>query len=137
MIRVVIADDHAIFREGLAGLLRSVGDVELLGEASDGSALAELITRLEPDVAVADVSMPRHDLGRLAEDLRTRGARTRLIALTVHREPEVARPLLRAGVAGYVLKENAFDDLLDAVRAAASGGTYVSPLLAAALFAPA
>ena len=133
MIRVVLADDHMLFRQGLVGLLRAVPDLAIVGEAADGAALARLVAETQPDLAIVDVSMPLHDVKLLPGDWARRGWPTRLIVLTVHREPAVARPIIQSGVAGYVLKENAFEELLAAVRAVAAGGEFVSPLLAAQL----
>jgi len=133
MLRVVLADDHALFRQGLCALLRSVADLELAGQAANGRELEDLLARLRPDVAVVDVAMPEHDLVRALAEWHRRGWTTRVVALTQHGEPAVARPVLAAGVDGYVLKENAFEDLLAAIRAVAAGRRFVSPSLAARL----
>jgi len=131
-LRVIVADDHAVFRQGLAALLGSVPDIELVGEAADGPELERLMAQVRPDVAVVDVAMPGHDLRRLLSQTGAGGG-IRVVALTQHGEPSVAQPLIAAGVAGYVLKESAFEELLAAVRAVAAGGRYVSPTLAARL----
>jgi DNA-binding NarL/FixJ family response regulator len=129
MIRIVIADDHAVFRQGLAALIGGVADFELVGQAGDGIELEQVVADMRPDVAVVDVSMPRHDVVRLAQDWRSRGWSTRLVALTQHREPAIVKPILLAGVSAFVLKESAFEDLEHAIRGVMAGREFISPTL--------
>ncbi len=130
MMRVIIADDHTIFRQGLLQLLGSAEGVEIIGEAKDGHGALELVLETNPDVAILDISMP--GLGGLgvAEEIFKQGSPTRVIFLTVHNNPAVANRALKAGVSGYVVKDNAFEDLLYALRTVVSGGTFISPSLA-------
>ena len=124
-MRVVIADDHAIFREGIVSLLTKLGGAEVVGQADNWRTLIEAVEETRPDIAIVDVSMPgvglTAALGRLKDV-----AATKFIALTMHDEPLVAQRVLRAGVAGYVLKQGPSSELLDALAAVAGGGTYVS-----------
>lgn len=136
-IRVAIADDHAILRQGLAQLLRSADGIELVAEASDGPELLELVLETRPDVAVSDVSMPTFGAQVLAEKLADTDMATKIVALTVHDEPEIALPILNAGASGYVLKKNAFEELLQAIRAVHDGGRFVSAIVAGNLITPA
>jgi len=130
MIKVVIADDHNIFRQGLAHLLASVEDITVAGEAADGDEALKLIRDLKPEVAILDLSMPRGGL-EVARAVRSDGLSTRIILLTMHNEPDAATRAIQAGVHGYVLKDNAFEDLVYALRSVARGGTFISPTLAA------
>ncbi len=130
MIKVVIADDHNIFRQGLAQLLASVEDITVAGEAADGVQALKLIREVGPDVAILDLSMPSGGL-EVARAVRNEGLSTRIILLTMHNEPDKANKAIQAGVHGYVLKDNAFEDLVYALRSVARGGTFISPSLVA------
>jgi DNA-binding NarL/FixJ family response regulator len=137
-IRVLLADDHAILREGLRALLALADDIEVVGEAADGQEAIERVLSLLPDVVVMDVSMP--GLGGLEATLEIRKQRpdTRILVLTQYEDPEYVRRFLQAGVSGYVLKKSAGADLAAAIRAAHRGGLVLDPEVAkAALQAPA
>lgn len=130
MIKVVIADDHNIFRQGLAQLLATVEDITVAGEAADGVQALKLIRELKPEVAILDLSMPSGGL-EVARAVHSQGLATRIILLTMHNEPDAANKALQSGAHGYVLKDNAFEDLVYALRSVARGGTFISPSLAA------
>lgn len=130
MIRVVIADDHTIFRQGLSQLLRSAEDVTVTGEAGDGHEALKLVLETKPHVAILDISMPGLGGLEVAEEIFKRGLPTRVIFLTMHNDPAAASRAIKLGISGYVLKDDAFADLLYALRAVASGGTFISPSLA-------
>src|SRR5690349_15097114 len=129
-IRVALADDHPVVLAGIKVLLRTAPEIELVGEATTGSAAFELIRRTVPDVAVLDISLP--DLNGL--DLARRVAETcptvKLLALTVHEDRGYVQLLLQAGARGYLLKRSAAEDLVRAIRAVASGGVYLDPEIA-------
>jgi DNA-binding NarL/FixJ family response regulator len=129
-IRVVIADDHAILREGVRALLSAAGDIEVVGQAADGNEAIVLVEKLDPDVVLMDIAMP--GLGGLeaAIELRKRGARARVLILSQYDDREYVRRLLRAGVAGYVLKKSAGTELVNGIRAAARGGLVLDPEVA-------
>ncbi len=134
-MRVLIADDHSILRQGLAALLDAAEGIELVGQASDGDELWSLAVKFNPDIVVMDVSMPGKRVTDFPAAVARQGLRARVIALTMHEEPAVALPVVQSGVAGagYVLKRSAFDELTTAIRAVAAGGRYISPELAHAL----
>ncbi len=130
MIRLVIADDHAVLRQGLTSLLKSSDDLEVVGEAGDGSETMEIVRQTKPDVVVLDISMPGPGLLKMLERLRMDSPKTRILILSTHAEDQYAIRALRAGADGYLTKERSGDDLETAVRHVANGRKYVSPELA-------
>ena len=123
--RVILADDHKIVLEGLRGLLRD--EFELIGEASNGQELVDLVLRLSPDVVVADVSMPLLNGIEATRKLREAGSTAKVVMLTMHPDVVYATRALEAGASGYVLKHAASDELVEAVQTALRGGAYLSP----------
>src|SRR3954462_12286634 len=115
-IRILIADDHAILREGLAVLINAQPDMEVVGQASNGADAVQLATERPTDVAVLDVSMPGLDGAHAAERIRAHCADTRVVALTGHPDSSYVRQLLNAGASGYVLKKSAAHVLISAIR---------------------
>lgn len=124
-LRVVLADDHAVVREGLIALINRQRDMEVVGEAADGRAAVELATRLHPDVVVMDVSMPLLNGARATRQLIEQNPDLRILALTVHEERSYLRDLLEAGASGYLLKRAAGEELVNAIRRVAEGSIYV------------
>lgn len=124
-IRVMIADDHAVLREGLRMLLNAEPDIEVVGEAQDGLEVLTHVQELAPDVLLLDIAMPR--LGGLEALPRILKAspKTRVLILTMYEDEEYLREALRAGAAGYVLKRAAADELLSAIRTVYHGGVYL------------
>jgi len=135
MIRVLLADDHTVVRESVAAALRSSGEVLIVAETGDGVATIEAALMVRPDVAVVDVSMPRLSgievVRRLSEEL----PRTRVLVLTMHEEEEIVLQMIRAGAAGYLVKDAAIAELLDAVRTLAAGGVRFGALASRVLAA--
>jgi DNA-binding NarL/FixJ family response regulator len=129
-IRILIADDHAILREGVRALLALADDIEVVGEAADGHQAIEQARRLEPDVVLMDIAMP--GLGGLeaALEIRKSCPRTRILVLSQYEDREYIRRFLKAGVAGYVLKKSAGSDLTAAIRAVHRGGLVLDPEVA-------
>jgi DNA-binding NarL/FixJ family response regulator len=124
-LRIVLADDHAIVREGLRALIDRQSDMEVIGEAADGREAIEVIERLRPDVVVMDLSMPVMNGTRAAKELMWRHPDLKILALTVHEERSYLRELLEAGASGYLLKRVAAEELVHAIRRVAEGGVYV------------
>jgi two-component system response regulator NreC len=131
-IRLVIADDHAVVRAGLRMLLDAAEGIRVVAEAGEVDTAARMVAAHRPDVLVLDLNMPGPPslpaIPALAE-------RTAVVVLTMQNDPAFAREALQAGARGYVLKEAADDELLDAVRAVAAGRTYLNPELGARLAA--
>lgn len=129
-IRVLIADDHAILREGIRALLRLSEDIEVVGEAADGVEAIERCRRLTPDVVLMDIAMP--GLGGLEAtlEIRKESPQTRILVLTQYEDREYIRRFLKAGVVGYVLKKAAASELVSAIRAAHRGGLVLDPAVA-------
>ena len=136
MIRVVIADDHHLVREGLRGLLQKAGDVEVVGEAADGQEALDLVERLLPDVLVIDIGMPRLNGIEAVVRLRGLGVKTQAVILSMYEDETFVRQALRHGAKGYVLKRAGSEELLLAVRAASRGNTYLSPEVAGPVLTP-
>ena len=128
-MRVLLADDHTIFREGLRLLLERLPDVEVAGEAGDGREALEMIDRLRPDVAILDITMPRLSGLEVAEGARVASPATRIVILSMHPGEAYVSHALRAGVAGYLLKESAASELASALRAVTRGEIYLCPAI--------
>lgn len=124
--RILLADDHQLFRQGLRVLLEKAGH-EVVGEASDGRAALALAQTLQPDIAVLDLSMPLLNGVDAAHEIKRISPNTRTILLTMHTDKEYVLRALRAGARGYVLKTQAAEDLVRAVRETFTGEVYLSP----------
>ncbi len=129
-LRVVLADDHAVVREGLKSLIDAEAGMAVVGEAADGLTACERVLELRPDVVVMDVSMPGVGGAEAAERIRRESPGVKVLALTVHEDKGYLRQLLAAGAAGYVLKRAAPAELIRAIRTVAAGGVYLDPSLA-------
>lgn len=126
-MRILIADDHGIVRQGLRSLIEHEPDMEVVGEAQDGHAVLRLAKDLKPDVIIMDITMPElNGIEATREVLRTVPA-TKVIALSMHAEGHIVKEALNAGACGYILKTNLFDELVRALEAAVSGDSYLSP----------
>ena len=128
-IRVLLADDHAILRDGLAMLINKEPEMEVVAQASTATEAVQLAESSYPHVAVLDVSMPEGGGATAAEQIRVSCPEVRVLALTRHADHAYVRRLFRAGAHGYVLKKSAADTLISAIRTVAAGGTYVEPSL--------
>lgn len=126
MIRVLIAEDHLMVRAGIRALLEKAGDIHVLGEASNGQEAMEMTMELKPDVLVMDIMMPRMNGIQAAENIRDLKLPTNILLLSMYSDPGFVHQALHSGVKGYVLKSSVSDELLWAIRAVASGKTYLS-----------
>ncbi len=126
--RVFLADDHALIRQGLKTLLERQG-FQVVGEASDGQETLRLAERTQPDVAIVDISMPFMNGLEAARELKKSSPNIRTIILTQHEEDQYVTEALRAGAKGFVLKSQAADDLVHAIREVCRGSVYVSPCI--------
>ena len=124
-LRIVLADDHATIRQGLKLLIDAQPDMQVVGEAGDGRAAIDRVEQLRPDVIVMDISMPGMNGLNATRTLKDLHPESRVVALTRYSDDAYLQELLRAGVAGYVLKQSASIELLQAIRAAAVGGQYL------------
>jgi DNA-binding NarL/FixJ family response regulator len=131
--RVLVADDHAMFRQGLVAMLGDTDGLEVVGQASRGDEALRLIGELVPDIAHLVVSMPGATGIEVADALRKSCSATRVVLLTMHADATHARQAVDAGASGYVLKSAVFDELLRAIATALEGGTFLTPSLTAAV----
>ena len=129
-LRVFLADDHMIVREGLKALIDAQPDLQVVGEADSGRAAWQRAAELRPDVVVMDVSMPEMNGAEATERLRRDCPQVKVLALTVFEDSGYLRKMLEAGASGYVLKRAATEELVRAVRTVAAGGSYLDPTLA-------
>jgi len=129
VIRVVLIDDHVLLRGGIRAILESDGDIEVVAEAEDGAAGVELVLRHHPDVVLMDVRMPRLDGIEATRRLIAAGSRARVLVVTTFDHDEYVVQALKAGAAGFLLKDSPPDRLADAVRAVADGDSLLAPTI--------
>ncbi len=127
MLRILLADDHAMVRKGFRLILEAQPDMQIVGEAGNGREAVELAEQLHPDVVVMDVAMPELNGIEATRRLIASAPRTRVLALSMHKDSVYVREILRAGARGYLLKDSIDSDLVNAVRAVAKGEGYLSP----------
>jgi DNA-binding NarL/FixJ family response regulator len=126
-IRVMLADDHAVVRNGFRHILAAEWDIEVVGEASNGREAVDLAATLQPDVVVMDVTMPELNGIEATRRILKDSPRTRILALSMHKDSVYVREILRAGARGYLLKDSSQQDFLAAVRAVSVGKGWLSP----------
>jgi two-component system response regulator NreC len=126
-IHILLADDHAVVRQGFRMILGAQPDMEIVGEAGNGREVLDLAGKLQPDVIVMDVAMPELNGIEATRRISDSSPRTRVLALSMHKDSVYVREILRAGARGYLLKDSIASDLLAAVRAVARGEGYLSP----------
>ena len=133
MIRVVIADDHTIVREGLKQLLLAASDLEIAGEARDGHEVLERVRNSDFDVLLLDMSMPGKSGMELIRQVKGEKPKLRILVPSMHAEHQYAVRAIKAGASGYLTKDSASRELVSAIRKVAGGGAYISPEVAEAL----
>jgi len=129
-MRILLADDHQILREGLRTLLEKQPDIKVVAEAEDGRTAVQLARKLSPDLVIMDIAMP--DLGGIGatRQITAEIPGVKVVALSMHADRRFVARMLKAGASGYLLKDCAFEELVHAVRTVASGRTYLSPGIA-------
>ena len=130
MIRIVIADDHAIVREGLKRIVSAAADMEVTGEAGDGAQVMQMVRSLEFELLTLDLSMPGRSGIELIKLVRAERPKLRILVLSMHQEMQYAVRAIKAGANGYLTKESAPEQLVQAIRRIAAGGAYVTPEVA-------
>ncbi len=125
--RVLIVEDHTLFRAGLRALLAQDPDIEIVGEADNGRDAIRLVGTLAPDLVLMDLTMPGMNGIEAIREIRRRDTRARILVLTIHKTDEYIHESLQAGADGYMLKDASHDELLTAVQSVLSGKTYLSP----------
>jgi DNA-binding NarL/FixJ family response regulator len=130
---VILADDHAIVRQGFAALLQAEPDIALLGQAADGEAAWRLIETLQTDIAILDLAMPKATGIEIACHVEAAALKTRVVLHTMYDDAASALQAQEAGIAGYVVKDNSFEELVMAMRSVAAGGTFVTQAIRAKL----
>ena len=128
-LRILVADDHAILRQGLKLLIESQPDMQVVAEAADGKVAIELAVEVKPDIVVMDISMPHMNGLMATRSLKQKQPNITVVALTRHEDDTYLEELLRAGASAYVLKQSPPADLLKAIRAVAAGGIYLDPAM--------
>jgi DNA-binding NarL/FixJ family response regulator len=129
VIRVIVADDHHLVRQGIRALLEKADGIEVVGEAADGQEAVELVERLVPDVLVMDMAMPRLSGNQAVGRVRALGVATQVVILSMYSDETLVRQALRNGARGYLLKRSVTEELLLAIRAASQGEIYLSPAI--------
>jgi len=125
--RILLADDHAIIRQGLCSLLEKQADIEVVGAVEDGQKAMELVRELSPDIVIMDISMPNLNGIDATSKIVSRTGNVKVIALSIHSSRRFVTEMLKAGASGYILKECLFNELLDAIQTVRKGGIYLSP----------
>ena len=129
-IKVIIADDHKIMRDGLKSMLEKQRDIEIIAEASDGRTTVELAIKLKPDVIIMDVAMPDMNGIEATRQIIEKSPKIKVIALSMHSDKQFILEMLNAGASGYLLKDCAFHELINAIHSVASNRSYLSPEIA-------
>jgi len=129
MIKVMLADDHHIVREGLRGLLEKQSDMQVVGEAQNGREAVRLCRQLRPDIVVMDISMPDLNGIDAARQILDEVEKVKVIALSMHSDEHFVEGMLRAGVKGYLLKDCASEELIQCIHTVSSGRIYLSPTI--------
>jgi DNA-binding NarL/FixJ family response regulator len=132
-VKILLAEDHGITRQGLRSLIEQHSDMEVVGEAEDGRKALELVRQLVPDILITDISMPNLNGIDATRQIVHDFPQTKVIALSIHSKMPFVTGMLKAGASGYLLKECFFDELLEAIQAVSAGGTYISPKIAGAV----
>jgi DNA-binding NarL/FixJ family response regulator len=133
IIKILLADDHTIVRQGLKLILSAHADMQVLAEAANGREAVDLAAKLHPDIVLMDVAMPEVNGIEATRQMVAANTRIRILVLSMHKESVYVREILRAGARGYILKDAIDTELLTAIRSVARGDGYISPAVSGAL----
>ena len=128
--KILIADDHEILRQGISSLIKECEDMQVVGEANNGLTAVEMARKLKPDVVLMDVTMSGLDGIEATLQIKSELPEVKVLALTMHAEREIVLNMIKAGASGYMLKECAFEDLINAIKTLAAGQSYLCPQIA-------
>lgn len=131
--RILLADDHALLRQGIKHLIDAEPDMEVVGEAADGSEVLPLVAKLKPDLVVMDLSMSEMGGAQATREVKRRNESCKILVLTMHEDRNYLREVLEAGALGYMLKRAGADELIQAIRATARGTVFIDSRLASKL----
>ena len=126
-IRILLADDHSIIREGLSALIDKQDNMQVVATAENGRKTLQLAQKLEPDIIIMDISMPELNGIDAARQILAAQPKTKIIALSMHSDRRFVSEMLKVGASGYLLKDSAFEELANAINAVAKNNTYLSP----------
>ncbi len=129
IVKILLADDHKITRQGLRSLLEKQSDMAVVAEAEDGRTAVQMVEELSPDVVIMDVSMPDLNGIEATRQIISRNSKVKIIALSMHSDRLFVSEMLKSGACGYLLKDCAFEELARAIRAVVDGKTYLSPAI--------
>lgn len=132
-IKIIMADDHPIVRQGLRQIIETDKTISILGEAGNGIAALELIEKFRPDVAVLDIDMPKTDGFEVVRTIIEKNLKIEIVFLTMHSENEIFEEAMDLGVKGYVLKDSAVNDIVASIKSVADGNPFLSPALTSIL----
>jgi len=134
-MKILLADDHEIMREGICALLRKHPEMEVIGQAADGRSAVDMVKQLQPDVVVMDIGMPNLNGIEATQQMVAENPHIKVMALSTHSDGSVVAKMIKAGATGYMLKESAFSELLDGLRTMAEGKTYLCSKISKVVFA--
>ncbi len=132
-MKILISDDHGVFRQGLRALIEKQADVEIVGEAEDGRQAVQLARELAPDVVIMDITMPKLNGVEATREILNHCPETKVLVLSMHADRRMVREVLDAGASGYILKSSLFEELIRAIEVVRAGECYLSPRVASGL----
>lgn len=133
-VKVLLVDDHEIMREGMSALLRKYSGFEVIGQASDGRQALEMVEQIRPDIVIMDVGMPNLNGIDATRQLLTLDSNLKIMALSTHSDGSVVAKMIRAGAAGYMLKESAFEELIEGLNTVLNGKTFLCKKISKVVF---
>ncbi len=135
-IRILLAEDHTVVREGLKTLINAQSGMQVIAEAGDGMEAVQLAAQLQPDIVIMDVALPRMNGAQATREIKHASPNIRVVALTMYEDKSYVRELIQAGASGYVVKRAAADELIHALRVVGDGGNFFDPIIQEKLASP-